>query len=103
MDDTTRKIVKFVSEFRESALTPSVVRAVNRTMVDSMAATIAGFEEEAVRIAARTARLSPAGPLNGGASLVTAENSSWVMDLWTRVCDTARLVGIKLKRSDGPR
>ncbi|HEX3703065.1 MAG TPA: MmgE/PrpD family protein, partial [Vicinamibacterales bacterium] len=61
MDDTTRKIVKYVHDFKESDLTPAVVKAVNRTMVDSMAATIAGFEEEAVRIAARCARLSPAG------------------------------------------
>src|ERR1700730_176580 len=61
MDDTTRKIVKYVHDFKESDMTPPVVRAVNRTMVDSMAATIAGFEEEAVRIAARAASLYPAG------------------------------------------
>ena len=53
MDDTTRKIVKFVSEYNDSKMTEPVVRAVNRTMVDSMAALITGFEEEQVRIAAR--------------------------------------------------
>jgi 2-methylcitrate dehydratase len=61
MDDTTRKIVKFVDEYKESDMSPAVVKAVNRTMVDSMAAAIAGFEEEAVRVAARCAKLYPAG------------------------------------------
>ena len=60
MDDTTRKIVKFVNGYNESDITPTVIKAVNRTMVDSMAALMSGFEEEAVRIAARTARLYPA-------------------------------------------
>ena len=44
MDDTTRKIVKFVSQFNESKLTEPVVRAINRTMLDSLASAIAGFE-----------------------------------------------------------
>lgn len=63
MDDTTRKIVKFVREFSEADLTPAVTAAVNRTMVDSMAALISGFEGEACRVAARLARLSPPGEL----------------------------------------
>ncbi len=58
MDDTTRKIVKFVSGFKESDMTPAATAQFNRTMVDSMAAIIAGFEEEPCRIAARVARLS---------------------------------------------
>lgn len=56
MDDATRKIVKFVAEYDQSKLTDPVVHAINRTMVDSMAALVAGFEEEQVRIAARVAR-----------------------------------------------
>jgi 2-methylcitrate dehydratase len=63
MDDTTRKIVKFVREFSEANLTPAVTAAVNRTMVDSMAALVSGFEGEACRVAARLARLSPPGEL----------------------------------------
>ncbi len=63
MDDTTRKIVKYVNEFKESDLSPSVVQAVNRTMIDSIACLIAGFEEEPCRVAARLARLSPPGAL----------------------------------------
>ena len=63
MDDTTRKIVKFVAEFDESKLTEPVVRAINRTMVDSMAALVAGFEEKPVRIAARVARHATPGEL----------------------------------------
>ena len=63
MDDTTRKIVKYVREFKESDMTPAVVNAVNRTMIDSMAAVVAGFEEEPARAAARVAQWSPAGEL----------------------------------------
>lgn len=55
MDDTTRRIVKFVSEYNDSRMTAPVVDAVNRTMVDSIAALLTGFEEEPVRIAARMA------------------------------------------------
>jgi 2-methylcitrate dehydratase len=56
MDDTTRKIVQFVTRFDESRLTPSVVDALNRTLLDSMACMVTGFEQEPVRIAARLAR-----------------------------------------------
>jgi 2-methylcitrate dehydratase len=56
MDDTTRKIVRFVREFNESRLTPSAVDAINRTMLDCIACFVAGFEQEPVRIAARLAR-----------------------------------------------
>jgi 2-methylcitrate dehydratase len=56
MDDTTAKIVKFVHEFDASKLTNATTRAINRTMIDSMAAVVAGFEEEPVRIAARVSR-----------------------------------------------
>ncbi len=54
-DDTTRQIVAFVRSFDESKLTEPVVRAINRTMIDSMAAVIAGFEEAPSRIAAQVA------------------------------------------------
>src|SRR5882672_3088518 len=56
MDDTTHKIVKFVSGYKESDMTPSTIKAVNHTMVDTIAALISGFEEKAIRIAARAAR-----------------------------------------------
>src|SRR5262245_36501610 len=62
MDDTSRKIVKFVTEFNESKLTEPIVRAFNRTMIDSMASTISGFEEEPVRIAARVAQDAQPAP-----------------------------------------
>ena len=32
--------------------------------------------------------------IHGGAALLPAENSSWVADLWARVCETARQIGI---------
>lgn len=62
MDDTTRKIVSWVHSFSEANLTEPLVRALNRTMVDSMAALIAGFDMDSVRIAARMAQqASPNG------------------------------------------
>lgn len=63
MDDTTRKIVKFVHEFKESDITPTALKALNRTMIDSVAAIVAGFEEDAARAAARVSQWSPAGEL----------------------------------------
>jgi 2-methylcitrate dehydratase len=63
MDDTTRKIVQFVRGFDRSRLTPSAVNAINRTLLDSAACFVAGFEQEPVRIAARLARqVQPNGP-----------------------------------------
>src|SRR5258705_9062296 len=60
MDDTTRKIVKYVHDFKESDMTPAAVKAANRTMIDSVAAIVAGFEEDAARAAARVSQWSPA-------------------------------------------
>jgi 2-methylcitrate dehydratase len=91
MDETTAKIVAFVHGFKESDLSPSVVKAVNRTMVDSMASAIAGFEEDSVRIAARTARLSPAGPLKctvlGYGISTTPELATFVNSAMVRLVD----------------
>ena len=56
MDDTTRTIVKFVHGYKASDMSPTTLKMANRTMVDSMAAAFAGFEEEAIRISARLAR-----------------------------------------------
>ena len=61
MDEVTQKIVDFVHDFKDSDITPSAMKALNRMMVDSTSALIAGFEEEATRIAAKTARFYPAG------------------------------------------
>ena len=63
MDDTTRKIVRFVHEFSASKMTPAATHAFNRTMIDSMASLVAGFEEEPCRIAAKVAKLFPPGAL----------------------------------------
>jgi 2-methylcitrate dehydratase len=63
MDDVTKQIVQFVHGFGAAQMNPGVIRAINRTMVDSLGATVAGFEEEAVRICAKTTRISPAGSM----------------------------------------
>jgi len=56
MDDATRAIVKFVHGYNAKDMTPATIAVANRTMVDSMGAMVAGFENEAIRIAARLAR-----------------------------------------------
>jgi 2-methylcitrate dehydratase len=56
IDDTTRQVVDYVSEFSESHITNSVADAVGYTLLDTMAALIAGFESEPGRICARMAR-----------------------------------------------
>jgi 2-methylcitrate dehydratase len=63
MDDTTARIVKWVRDYDVSQSSPATIRALNRTMLDSMSAIVAGFEEEPCRIAARVARLSPPGEM----------------------------------------
>ena len=91
MDDTTRKIVRFVKEFKESDMTPAVIKAANRAMVDSMASLVSGFEEEAVRIAARAAKLSPAGSLKctvlGYGLSTTPELAAFVNSAMVRLVD----------------
>jgi hypothetical protein len=42
MDESSRRIVRFVTEFDENRLTEPVVTAFNRTMIDSMASIISG-------------------------------------------------------------
>lgn len=61
MDDTTQKIVRYVRNFKEADMTPAVLTAANRTMIDSIAAIVAGFEEDAARAAARVSKLFPGG------------------------------------------
>jgi 2-methylcitrate dehydratase len=57
MDDTTRKVVKFVSEYGATSMSDATIKGVNRTTLDSIAAILTGFEEEPVRIAARMAQM----------------------------------------------
>jgi 2-methylcitrate dehydratase len=56
IDDTTRQVIDYVAEFSESQITDSLADAVGYTLLDSMAALIAGFDSEPGRICARLAR-----------------------------------------------
>jgi 2-methylcitrate dehydratase len=56
IDDTTRQIVTYVNSFSASQLTEPVLQALGRTMVDSVAALVSGFECEPARISARLAK-----------------------------------------------
>jgi 2-methylcitrate dehydratase len=91
IDDTTRQIVKFVTDFNESKLTPPVVSAINRTMVDTMAAIVAGFEEEPSRIAARVAQEAQGVALKstvfGYGISTTPELAAFANGVQVRVCD----------------
>jgi 2-methylcitrate dehydratase len=91
MDDHTRRIVRFVRDFNESRLTPSVVDALNRTLRDSMACMVAGFEQEPVRIAARLARQVQPGELKAtvlGYGIATSpELATFANSVMVRVTD----------------
>lgn len=56
IDESTRTVVDFVQSFGEAQLTDSLAEAVSYTMIDSLAALIAGFESESARVCARIAR-----------------------------------------------
>src|SRR5437899_4238308 len=57
MDETTKQIVDYVMSFSDAVLNDAVVHTVNRTMVDTMACLISGFESEPARICAKLARM----------------------------------------------
>ena len=63
MDDTTAKIVKFVHDFKPSDVTPAAKHQFDRTMIDSLASIVAGFELEESRISAKMARMCPPSDL----------------------------------------
>ena len=56
MDETTRRIVRYVRSFGEANLTGSLVETLGDTMVDAIASIVSGFESEPARICARMAR-----------------------------------------------
>jgi 2-methylcitrate dehydratase len=56
IDETTRRVVQYVTSFSESNLNDLLLESLNLTMVDSIASLIAGFESEPARICARMAR-----------------------------------------------
>ena len=58
MDDISRQIVEYVSSASESQFNDSILHSLNRTMLDTMAAMISGFESEPARICARLARMT---------------------------------------------
>jgi 2-methylcitrate dehydratase len=56
MDGTTAQIVRYVRGFSERDISSAAMHALNRTMLDSIACLISGFESEPARISARLAR-----------------------------------------------
>ena len=88
MDDTTRKIVKFVREFSDANLTTAATAAINRTMVDSMGALITGFEGEV--------RWDDRVPLHGA----TVQRGRYYVFLQARIQGRASYDGMDLTWTD---
>jgi hypothetical protein len=61
MDESSRRIVEFVSSYSESKLTGKLVEAINYLMVDTLGCLYGGFESEPIRISARLSQTMP-GP-----------------------------------------
>ncbi len=61
MDESSRRIVEFVSSYSESKLTDSLVETINYLMVDTLGAIYGGFESDPIRICARLSA-TMAGP-----------------------------------------
>ena len=55
-DEPTRQLVDYAASFSETNLSDHAVEAAGYTLLDTMAALVAGFEAEPVRIGARMAR-----------------------------------------------
>jgi 2-methylcitrate dehydratase len=93
MDDATRTIVKFVQGYNASSMSPATIAMANRTMVDSMAALVAGFENEGVRHCARLARQVQSTEHGLKATVLgygiptTAEHASFVNSAMVRYVD----------------
>lgn len=58
MDETSRRLVSFVTKYTESDLNDSLTKALGNTMLDTVAAAAAGFDSDAGRLAARVARMN---------------------------------------------
>jgi len=56
VDDTTRRIIQYVTSFSEANLTGPLTAALGDTMLDAVSSIISGFESEPARICARMAR-----------------------------------------------
>jgi len=61
MDESSRRIVEFVSSYSESKLTDPLAETLNYLMADTLGAIYGGFESEPIRICARLAETMP-GP-----------------------------------------
>jgi len=57
MDDITRQVIEYAGKFWNSTLPASTEAKVNDVMLDAMACVIAGCDSDAVRAAARVARM----------------------------------------------
>ena len=57
-DEPTRQLVDYAASFSDANLSDHAVEAASYTLLDTMAALVAGFEAEPVRIGARMARQS---------------------------------------------
>lgn len=91
MDDTTRKIVRFVREFTLANIADQARNDINRVMLDSTAALIAGFEEDHIRLVAQLARMVQPGALKstmlGYGIRTSPELGAWANSALMRATD----------------
>jgi 2-methylcitrate dehydratase len=90
MDNTSRQLVSFVNGFSESNLTGQMLAGISNTMLDSIAALIAGFDSEPGRIGARMGKLnqSPMKSTISGYGVVTnPESAAFANSCMIRHCD----------------
>jgi 2-methylcitrate dehydratase len=58
MDETSRRLVTFVTKYTEADLNPALTTALGNTMLDTVAAAAAGFDSDAGKLAARIGRMN---------------------------------------------
>ena len=93
MDDATRQIVSFTHKYKFADMSPTTVAMVNRTMMDSVACMVAGFENDAIRLCARLSRHAQStehglkSTVMGYGISTTAELASFVNSAMVRYVD----------------
>ncbi len=63
MDETSRKIVSFASNFKADLSDKLVVDDLGTMFIDTLGSAIAGFETDSIRAGTRHARLCPGGEM----------------------------------------
>ena len=88
MDESTRRLVDWVYDFKFSDISPSCLHSINNTLIDTMTTMFCGYESEPGRIAARICQTVP-GPV-----------TEWGHGLKTSIEMAAFTNGLKIRHAD---